>query len=61
MSTKKTTKKPTKKIASKNSANGRKPNPIHDALVKLFTQPNGATITDIKAAKFNAPTIQALR
>jgi hypothetical protein len=39
----------------------RKPNPLHEKLIKLFVRPNGATITDIAAAKFKYPAIQALR
>jgi hypothetical protein len=38
-----------------------RPNPIHQTLIKLMSRPNGATITDIAAAKFKAPAIQALR
>jgi hypothetical protein len=52
-----------KKTTSKksNSQKAHKPNPIHDALVKLMTRPSGATITEIKATKFNAPAMQALK
>jgi len=59
MSKKSTSKKPvTKKIASKAT---KKPNALHEKLIKLFVRPNGATITDIAAAKFKYPAIQALR
>jgi len=54
----------TKKPASKKSTNSqkaRKPNAIHEALVKLMTRPNGATITDIQQAKFKAAAMQALK
>jgi hypothetical protein len=54
----------TKKPTSKKSTNGkpqRKPNPMHDALVKLMTRPNGADITEIKGTGFNAPCMQALK
>jgi hypothetical protein len=53
-----------KKSTAKKSANGqkaRKPNAIHEALVKLMTRPNGATITDIQEAKFKAAAMQALK
>jgi hypothetical protein len=46
---------------SSKKANGKKPNALHDKLVALMTRPNGATITDLQAAKFKRPSIAALR
>ena len=57
MSKRKTT---AKKSAAK-SATAKKPNPLHEKLIKLFTRPNGATLADTKEAGFNYPAMAALK
>jgi len=59
----KTPKKPAAKSATKNAAVkvARKLNAVHEALIKLMTRPKGATLAEIKAAKFNAAAMQALK
>ena len=57
---KKSAKKPVVVVLKKS----RKPNAsnaLHEKLIKLVTRPNGATLTDIGAAGFKYPAIQALR
>jgi hypothetical protein len=52
------------KSTSKKATNGQKvhkPNALHEKLVKLFARPNGATITEIAAAGFKYPAVQALK
>lgn len=39
----------------------RKPNPLHDKLIKLFTRPNGATMHDTVEAGFKYPAKAALK
>jgi hypothetical protein len=58
--TKKTTKKTTKKATKARKPNALR-NALHETLIRLISRPNGATLADISAAKFNAPAIQALR
>jgi hypothetical protein len=55
---KKSTKQAAKKSAKK--TNG-KTNPLHEKLIRLISRPTGATLADLKEAKFNASAIQALR
>jgi hypothetical protein len=38
----------------------RKPNPLHEKLIKLFVRPNGATITDIVEAGWKYSAVAAL-
>jgi hypothetical protein len=65
MSAKKTATKSAKKSAAKRptttSANARKPNALHEKLIKLFTRPNGATLTDTVEAGFKYPAMTALK
>jgi acetolactate synthase regulatory subunit len=39
----------------------RKPNALHEKLVKLFTRKDGATVQDVAEVKFYGPAIAALR
>jgi hypothetical protein len=64
------TKKPAEKKSAKKSTNGKatgpkgpgkKPNAIHEKLMRLMTRPNGATITDIADAGFKCASMQALK
>jgi hypothetical protein len=53
-------KKSAKKPAAKNG-NAKPIKPLHAKLIALMTRPKGATLADIKAAKFNAAAMQALK
>jgi hypothetical protein len=63
----KMSKKSTKAVAKKSVAKKvstkatKKPNPLHEKLIKLFTRPNGATVHDTMEAGFNYPAMAALR
>jgi hypothetical protein len=46
-----------KKVSTKAT---KKPNLLHEKLVKLFCRPNGATLTDTKEAGFECPAMAAL-
>jgi hypothetical protein len=46
-----------KKVSTKAT---KKPNLLHEKLVKLFCRPNGATLTDTKEAGFEYPAMAAL-
>ena len=62
MSAKKTAaKKSAKKSAAKKSTVTKKPNALHEKLIKLFTRPNGATLTDTIEAGFKYPAMTALK
>jgi hypothetical protein len=52
--------KSSKKTAVGKKTNG-KPNPLHEKLIKLFSRPNGATITDISEAGFKYAAMAALK
>ena len=39
----------------------RKPNALHEKLIKLFTRPNGATMHDTYNAGFEYPAMAALK
>jgi hypothetical protein len=60
-------KKSTKAVAKKSVAKKvstkatKKPNLLHEKLVKLFCRPNGATLTDTKEAGFECPAMAALK
>jgi hypothetical protein len=58
--TKSTAKKFAAKPAVKNG-NAKPIKPLHAKLIALMTRPKGATLADIKAAKFNAAAMQALK
>jgi hypothetical protein len=58
MSTKKST---AKKPVVVKVLKTRKPNPLHEKLIKLFTRPTGATVQDVAETKFYGPAIAALR
>ncbi len=60
MSASKKSKAIAKKPAAK-KASTKKPNTLHEKLIKLFTRPNGATLTDTKEAGFKYPAMAALR
>jgi len=52
----------TKKSAkSTNGQKARKPNKLHDTLVRLLSRPNGATITDISEAGFKYAAMTAMK
>jgi len=50
-----------KKSKTVAKANGRKPNPLHDTLVKLMSRPNGATMHDTFNAGWNYPAMAAVK
>jgi hypothetical protein len=54
-------KKSTKKPVVVKVIKTRKPNALHDKLIKLFSRPNGATITDVGNAGFKYSAIAALK
>jgi tRNA U34 5-carboxymethylaminomethyl modifying GTPase MnmE/TrmE len=54
-------KKSTKKAVVVKVLRTRKPNALHEKLVKLFTRPTGATVQDVAEVKFYGPAIAALR
>ena len=60
-------KKSTKAVAKKSVAKKvstkatKKPNLLHEKLVKPFCRPNGATLTDTKEAGFECPAMAALK
>jgi hypothetical protein len=54
-------KKSTKPVAVKVIKRTRKTNALHEKLIKLFTRPNGATLTDTVEAGFKYPAVAALR
>ena len=58
MSAKKT--KSAKTVVVKKKAT-KKPNALHDKLVKLFSRPNGATVHDTMEAGFKYPAMVTLR
>jgi hypothetical protein len=58
-SKKKSAKKSAEAVAKK--ANSKKPNLVHEKLIKLMTRPTGATITDLADAGFKYASIQALK
>jgi len=54
--------KATKKSAkSSNGQRARKPNKLHDTLVRLLSRSNGATITDISEAGFKYAVMAAMK
>jgi hypothetical protein len=61
MSAKKTNSKKVTAKKSKKPVAAKKPNAMHEKLIKLFTRPNGATITDTVEAGFKYPVMTALR
>jgi hypothetical protein len=62
MSAKKSTKKPVaKKANGAKKVSTKKPNALHEKLIKLFTRPNGATVHDTMEAGFKFPAMAALR
>jgi hypothetical protein len=56
----KATAKKSKKPAAKNGK-AKLIKPLHAKLIALMTRSNGATLADLKAAKFNAAAMQALK
>jgi hypothetical protein len=58
----KATKKSAKSTAKKttNGQKARKPNPLHDTLVRLLSRPNGVTIGDISECGFKYSAVAAL-
>jgi hypothetical protein len=61
LSTKAVAKKSAKKANGAKKVSTKKPNALHEKLIKLFTRPNGATLTDTKEAGFNYPAMSALK
>ena len=59
MSAKKTASK--KSAIAKKAATVKKPNPLHDTLVKLMARPNGATMHDTFNAGFEYPAMSAVK
>jgi hypothetical protein len=59
-SPKKTTSKTTKKNG-KTNGKPRKPNALHEKLIRLLSRPDGATLTETKKCGFEYPAIMALR
>jgi hypothetical protein len=58
----KSTKKPVaKKANGAKKVSTKKPNPLHEKLIKLFTRPNGATVHDTMEAGFKFPAMTALK
>jgi len=51
----------TKKAVTVVVKKARKPNALHEKLVKLFTRKDGATVQDVAEVKFYGPAIAALR
>jgi hypothetical protein len=57
-SKKSTSKKPTVVVLKKRNG---KANALHEKLIKLFSRPNGATLTDTWECGYKYPAVQALR
>jgi len=57
---KKAVKKAVKKVTKK-AASPRKPNPVHDKVIKLLARPNGATLQDTKDAGFKYAVAVAVK
>jgi len=54
-------KKSTKKPVVIKVLKSRKPNPLHEKLIKLISKPNGATLVDIVDAGWKYSAMAALR
>jgi hypothetical protein len=58
--------KKSKKVAKSNGkpvakVSNKKPNPLHDTLVKLMSRPTGCTMHDTFNAGFNYPAMAAVK
>ena len=54
-------KKSVAKKSAKKANGAKKPNPLHDTLVKLLSRPNGATMHDTYNAGFEFPAMSAVK
>jgi hypothetical protein len=56
-----TSKKSNGKKSTVARVSNKKPNPLHDTIVKLMSRPNGATMHETWNAGFEAPVMAAVR